>query len=517
MLDKMREHGGNWMVKLGLGLISLVFVFWGFGAKFGGQGGDFAVKVNGDEISERTFEQAYRQAEQQSRMQNQHLPSELEDKFVTEQALDDVIENQLLLQLAKEESISASPSEIHDQICQYSEFKDPKGGCVDDKTYQDIVENKLKMDVGDFQDGVAEGIIQQKARQFIFDSAKVTPQEVKDAFNGMSEKVDLQYVLVDEPSLKAAIDAIPVSDADLAAWTKANPGKAEQIYNEQRDTRWTVPAKAMVATITIRKPAQGAKNADDDLATAKRKADKALELAKTDFAKAADTYAEGSTEKSGTPQEKIRQDLPNKVADAVFPTDPKATEALAKEPTLVDTPTAFVIVQSHEYTAAKVTELDDKLKRSIAEEEIRKAKATDLVDSFAKKAFAELQAGKKIEDVAKEKGLAVKDTGAFARREEIPGVPDSDSKMVGAAFALAKPGAVLVLDGGIPKAGESFVLATLKTHDVPNQDDFEKQKLFVQKRLELMRGEAAFRVWKADRMAKSDIKYGDRVKAMKAS
>ena len=87
MLDKMREHGGNWMVKLALGLVSLVFIFWGFGAgKLTGSADAYALKVNGTVITPDRYEKVYRNFENQQR-QNKDLPEDMKEKYITQQAV----------------------------------------------------------------------------------------------------------------------------------------------------------------------------------------------------------------------------------------------------------------------------------------------------------------------------------------------------------------------------------------------------------------------------------------------
>src|SRR5439155_1313148 len=95
------------------------------------------------------------------------------------------------------------------------------------------------------------------------------------------------------------------------------------------------------------------------------------------------------------------------------------------------------------------------------EEQIRTEKAKQEVETFAQSAMAKLKAGTPIDQVAKLRGLAVKETGAFPRRDEIPGVPDADAALAHAAFGLVKPGDVLSVDGGPAKVGDGYLLAVL--------------------------------------------------------
>ncbi|HVO29896.1 MAG TPA: hypothetical protein VMV18_04135, partial [bacterium] len=110
--------------------------------------------------------------------------------------------------------------------------------------------------------------------------------------------------------------------------------------------------------------------------------------------------------------------------------------------------------------------------------------------------------------IAKPLGLAVKETGGFPKRDEIPGIPASNAAMVAEAFKLQKPGDVL---SGPVKSGNGFVIAVLKDHVLPNDADFDKQKGWIEFSLKRAKSTAAFNSWKADALAKAKVTENPRL------
>ncbi len=501
MLDKFREHGGSWGVKVGAGAIVLVFIFWGYGAQNMTDAGTYAIKVNGRAVPMDDFEQAFRNRQAQSRQQ---LPT----RILVDQVKDELVERALLLQFADEAKIYASREEIADLIKQY--FKDEQGNFIGREKYLDWVRNQRNETPAQFEKKLGEDLRVQKAREMIEAAGgKVTPDEIANEFRTRNEKIDLQYVLVDRATLSEALKAKPIAQVDVDAWITTNPGKVEQLYAEQKDARFTTPAKVDLLQITVRKPSLQQKD-PDAAAKAKQSSEQALAKAKEDWGEAAKLYAEGAAwEKTGQPREFARRELPAAVADAVFAADMPAGKTA--EPKLVETPTSYVIARVVKRTDEKVTELDEAVKKQLVEEQIRDAKAAGEVEAVAKELHEGVKKGEKLEALATAKKLTLKATGIFPGvREEIPGIADS-AALVAPAFKLQKPGEVLEIDGGVPKAGESFVVAVLKEHQQPSEADFEQQKMWISAGLQRERSQRAFDAWKAKRIKESKIVPNDRL------
>ena len=505
MLDKIRIHGGSWGVKVGAGLIVLVFIFWGYGAQGMKDRTDYAAKVNGRKISVEDFEHAFERQKQQMQRGNPNLPDDLQDRFVAQRAIDELVEEELLLQFADDVGINVSKREVSDTLKTLPYLVDDKTGeFIGKAKYLEFLKER-EMDVTDFEASISRGMRIEKAREYLTAAVKVTPAELQEEFRARQEKVNLSFVEVDAIALAESLKSMTISKADIDAWTAAHPGEVESTYAERKDTRYTTPAKVELFQITVRKPMAKKAGEKPDASAAKAKAEKALEAAKADWKKAAEEFSQGAPwEKTGQPREFAQRDLVAAVADAVF-------QMKAADPAqLIETPTSFVIAKVKSTSPQKVTELDEPLKKAIVEEKIRQEKAAAEVDKFATEAHERLKKGESLEKVAASKNLVVKETGAFPRRDEVPGLPDADATLAAEIFALQKPGDVLGA-AGPPKVGEAYLLAVLKEHVLPSNEDFEKQKGWLEMGLKRNKGQAVFSAWKAGRIAESKIIENPRV------
>lgn len=500
MLDIVRKSASHWALKVILGAIALVFVFFGFGAGDMNSVDDYVAKVNGEAIPLEQFQNVYAN-QMDARKRQAGLPDEIQEQMVIGQVLDSLIEAELLRQFAAEMDIYVSKEELADRITQIPFLQDEETKTFIGKEKYLAFLKERGIEPAEFEADLRDDLIVEKARRFIEGSAKITPEEVKEEWRARSEKVNLQFLRVDATSLAESLKKQPVKDDEIVDFETKFPGLVEQLYAEEKDSRWTTPAKAKLRQITVRKPSAGKGDAE----AAKRKAERVLALANTDWKKAAELAEGPAWEKTGEARELARREMPSLLADKAFgmaPADPAS---------LVETPTSFVVVKVEAVTQEKVTELDEKVKREIIVEQIRDRRAEDLVETFTKDAFARLKAGEKIEKVAASKELAVKETGAFTSRSPFPGLPDADAALVTASFKLTKPGEVLEIDGNIPKAGNAYVLAVLKEHVVPDEKEFETQQVWVRSGLERIRAAEAFRSWKVDRLAQSKVVRNERL------
>lgn len=490
MLEVIRENKGRWVLKVVLAVIALAFVFT-FGNMNTSAMNGYAVKVNGEEVPFERFQIAFENALQ--RRQNRMLPDDLTEKLVINEVLDSLIEEELLRQFADEVGIHVSKAEVADSVKQT--FQE-NGAFIGKARYLELLEQNGR-DVVDFEEDVRKGLVVDKARKFVEGSVKVSPEAIREEWQTRNEKVNLEFVLVDASSLAESVKKDPVTDKELLDFEMQFPGLAETLYQEEKLDRWTEPARAKLKQITVRKPAAG----KGDAASAKRRSARALETAATDWAKAAEQFSEGPAwEKSGEAREMIRSELPAAVADKVFSMNPEDPAAL------VETPTSFAIVKVESTTPEKVTELDEKVKNEILAEQIRQKRAEALVESFTNEAFAKLKSGQSLEKIAASRGLAVKESGPFTRRQAIPGVPQADDALTAAAFQLEKAGSVLEVNGAAPKlGGGAYLLAVLKEHTRPDETKYETDKVWVQSSLQRVRSMEAFRSWKALRTAEAKI------------
>ncbi len=96
MLEYIRSNAQSFGVKLAFGIIILVFVFWGVGSLNEGDTVNLVATVNGDAITARDFEIAYRRAEEAVLRQNPGLGREQFKQELGRQVLRGLVELSLI-------------------------------------------------------------------------------------------------------------------------------------------------------------------------------------------------------------------------------------------------------------------------------------------------------------------------------------------------------------------------------------------------------------------------------------
>ena len=124
MLDLMRKHAGTWMIKVILGLIIIVFTFWGVGSYSLRKGNRVAV-VNGTTITLDQYREAYNGVLEQLRRQfGNNLDDDMIEMFnVKKQALDSVIDQALLIDEAERLHLRVTDDELVRAIQQTAAFQ----------------------------------------------------------------------------------------------------------------------------------------------------------------------------------------------------------------------------------------------------------------------------------------------------------------------------------------------------------------------------------------------------------
>src|SRR4030042_6842971 len=102
MLHLMRKYSGSLVIKIILGSIVVVFVFWGIGSFQARKAGRVAL-VNGEPVSVEEYRQSYNTIIERLRANfGNEVNEEIIERFqVKEQALHQLVDQKLLLQEAK--------------------------------------------------------------------------------------------------------------------------------------------------------------------------------------------------------------------------------------------------------------------------------------------------------------------------------------------------------------------------------------------------------------------------------
>jgi len=320
MLRYLRENTGNWIIKIFLGIIVIVFVFLGVGS-FGSKRNDSIVTINDESITIKEYQQAYKAIVDQMRATfGKNLNDDiLKALNVKQQALDSLIEQKLVLAQADKLEIMVSEKELQDNLFSIKAFQ--KNGRFNIDQYKKVLSlNSLNPEIFEFNQ--LNLLRQQKVKDIVLSTVNVSDFEARDwyIFNNTQTAVD--YLQFDpdnysgiqpdekqinsfyaenkdryksEPKLNAVyLKFSPKDYQDKIKITQANI----KDYYEQSQEQFKIPQKVEARHILI-KVAEDAK--EEKVNEALKRAQDIFDLTVKgeDFEQLAKQYSEGPTKDNG--------------------------------------------------------------------------------------------------------------------------------------------------------------------------------------------------------------------------
>ena len=322
MLEMMRKHAGNWIIKILLGAIALAFALsWGV-YNYGEQAQRVVLTVNGEPITQNQLRQEHAKLSEQARAQFGKQFDQLSGLLNLEaRAKDMLVERILLFQAANQIGITVGQSEIQARIMAIPAFQ--RNGRFDYGIYQRLLARN-RYSVEEFEAAQRNELIMSKLSALVAGSAQVTPLEVDQAMTLELEELKAVYRVFPPSAFKDQVKAGP---ADLEKYYQANkkrflvPEKLVLQYlvfpsSDQRDqvkiheddvkdayeldrSKYARPERVHARHILIKLPEKADKAQD---AEAKKKAEEVLALAQkpgADFAKLAKEYSQGPSAAQG--------------------------------------------------------------------------------------------------------------------------------------------------------------------------------------------------------------------------
>jgi peptidyl-prolyl cis-trans isomerase D len=231
MLRYLRENSGNWIIKIFLGIIVVVFVFLGVGSMNSSRDKSVA-SVNDIPITVEEFQYAYRNLVEQmrARFQDNLTDDLLKALNVRQQALNSLIEDKLMLAQADAFDIVVTDSELQESILAIEAFH--RDGQFDMEQYRRLLGlNSLTPEM--FEQLQREQLKKQKLQDMVLSAVTVSDLEAENfyAFYNTAMKVDY----------------IKVSPGDVSGVT-VTPEQIQAHYEKNKD-RYQSEPKRRVAFI----------------------------------------------------------------------------------------------------------------------------------------------------------------------------------------------------------------------------------------------------------------------------
>ena len=193
MLSILRRHAASTMIKVILGLIVVVFIFWGFEGFNSARSGRVAL-VNGETISLEDYHETYNNLIERYRRQygerfNDDLLKTLEPR---KQALETLINRKIMEMEARKLDFRVSDRELADFIRSLDYFK--TGDSFDNHRYQQIL-RRIRSTPEEFEEQQRLALLIQKAQNFVMDSVRVSDAEALEYFKWDNTSVNIDYVV----------------------------------------------------------------------------------------------------------------------------------------------------------------------------------------------------------------------------------------------------------------------------------------------------------------------------------
>ena len=215
MLQTLRDKISGWVAAVFLGVIALVFIFWGIDFQAGAIAD--AARVNGEKISADVMLRAWqdRQSQLQQIMRTE-LPPDLV-KAQQSELLDERIRVVLLTQRARELGYRASDAEVAETILGFTELQ--VDGQFSRDRYTTILRQQGRTEA-QFESELRTNLALNQLQTGIAASSFVTPKELARRRSLEGEQREMEYVVI---PASAFAGSVSVSDADIQSWYDMNP------------------------------------------------------------------------------------------------------------------------------------------------------------------------------------------------------------------------------------------------------------------------------------------------------
>ena len=487
----MRRHR-DWL-KWSLGLVCVAFVLFYIPDFLKGTGADAAssdtiAKVEGHEITAGEFRRTYQAQVQAYRSayganMNDQLLKQL---GIEQQILQQMVDERAALAEAERLGVTVSDEEVRQRIFAMPAFQE-NGGFIGEQRYQQLLRmQRPPMMPSEFETNVRRGLTVEKLRASLTDWLAVPDKELEEAYRRRNDKIKLAVVTFNADSFRGQATA---SDADVASYFEAHkddfkiPEKRkiryalldieairakvvvpqadiEKAYNSSIE-QYTTPEQVRASHILLK--TEGKTDAD-----VKAKAEAILKQVKAgaDFAELAKKNSEDeSNAKNGGDLDYFgRGRMVPEFDQAVFAMQPGQISDLVKT--------------QYGYHIIKLVDKKSAATRSLAEvrqqltDQLAYERAQAQAAVLAEKLEKQVSKPADLDKAAKAEGLAVQESGFFAREEPILGLgpaPEAANK----AFDM-KPGDV----AGPLRASRGLVFETLVAKQdpyVPKLDEVKER------------------------------------------
>ena len=492
MLDLMRRHAGSWIIKVALGGIIIVFIF------FFGWGGpldkdhQYAAKVNNEIISYDNFYNTYQTEIEKIRLRFRGaMPPDLLEKLnLKKSVMDRLVDQHILRQEASRLGLFVTTTDVRNEILFDPTFQ--RNGAFDPSIYKMYL-STVKMTPDAYEKTLKQELLASQAAKLITDSVKTDPDELKTLWHFQNDKLALEILLIEPEDLTNK--ALP-DEKDLEAYFKKNelryiiPASARieyvwfswkdlltnisiteeeaRSYYRSNQKEFENPEKIKISQILLKIPD---KTTDDEKESIKKMAFDLEQKLKsgTDFSQLAkeSSQDDSTASKGGDLGWVTRGSMNQSIEDAAFRLD----KGRFSSPILTDQ--GYHLIMVEEKVEERVTPFEEA--KDMIIQRMKDDQAKRQISRFADDFYEQVYRTDKLQEQAQKFGLEAHEVDSVTKSGGIPGVID-DASISQEIFEL-KTGEVSKL----LRNGDNYLVAQLIEKHPERIPSFNEIKSLVEK------------------------------------
>ena len=254
MLEQMRKSSQSLLIYVLFGIVIAVFIInFGPQSRSGGGGGcdgamggdESAARVAGETISE----QAFRSAFMLLGGANQP-PQMLKLRRFKETVMDKLIERELLAQEAEHLGFSVSEDDVHKMLLDgriiglgmpHTIPRIQKDGVFNYDQFKNFTQFELGLTPDRFVEQQQREMLAAEMRDLLRATVKVSPEEVKAAFEIKNRQINLEYVRFPSRKYEGEVE---LGADEIAAYVKANEAKLKETYGQRKQMYTDMPTES---------------------------------------------------------------------------------------------------------------------------------------------------------------------------------------------------------------------------------------------------------------------------------
>lgn len=218
MLQSIRERAQGviaWFIVI---LISVPFALFGINSYLGGGSEPIAATVNGQEITQREFENGYRDFRQslRQRLGENYRPEMIDEAELRQEVLQVMIRNNLLMQKSEAMGLRVGDDLVKQVIASLPGFQ------VDGRFSQDAYERGVRLQgltPAGFEEQIRRGLVSEQLSKAVTGSEFTTRSEMQRLVQLRLQRRDFEYLTLPAANFLRGIE---VSDEAVASYYAAN-------------------------------------------------------------------------------------------------------------------------------------------------------------------------------------------------------------------------------------------------------------------------------------------------------